>query len=135
MTKDTRLSIRMTADLDAWLDAEACSRGLDKAAFARMVLFERMNGRVAAPVAGPHEPAAGPDAGEHVWMELQDDTIDIESIVAQRVAEALARQQPQSYAEGDTGMTAHRRGSLPLNGGTPGGGIATRVQRHAVFGA
>lgn len=44
MTKDARLTLRITAELDLWLGHEAASRGLDKAAFARMALFERMNG-------------------------------------------------------------------------------------------
>ena len=45
MAKDARLTVRITAELVAWLGAEGDKRGLDKAAFARMVLFERMNGR------------------------------------------------------------------------------------------
>lgn len=44
MAKDARVTLRITDDLDQWLEAQATLKGLDKAAFARMVLFDRMNG-------------------------------------------------------------------------------------------
>lgn len=43
--KATRLTIRLGEDVRAWLKAEGAKRGLDEAAFARMVLYERMNGQ------------------------------------------------------------------------------------------
>ena len=44
MSKDLRVTLRITEALDTWLGVEGDKRGLDKAAFARMLLFERMNG-------------------------------------------------------------------------------------------
>ena len=44
MSKDLRVTLRITEALDIWLGVEGDKRGLDKAAFARMLLFERMNG-------------------------------------------------------------------------------------------
>ena len=44
MAKDARLTVRITAELDTWLGVEGEKRGLDKAAFARMLLFEQMSG-------------------------------------------------------------------------------------------
>jgi hypothetical protein len=45
--KSTRLTIRLSAKARKWLTAEAKKRGLDEAAFARMLIFERMNGTAA----------------------------------------------------------------------------------------
>jgi hypothetical protein len=131
MIKDARLSIRITPELDSWLDAEAASRGLDKAAFARMVLFERMNGMALLPRAAPVASAVSAEywADEnpgHEYADQPEQPIDVEAIVAQRVAEALAR-QPQAYAEGETGMQAHRRGLMPAYGNS-----SPRIQRVGV---
>lgn len=65
MAKDARLTLRITDELDAWLGREADLRGLDKAAFARMALFERMN--------GASVPVAAVPVSELVEAEPQDD--------------------------------------------------------------
>lgn len=141
MTKDARLSIRITPDLDTWLDAEASSRGLDKAAFARMVLFERMNGIVKGPA--PAEMAVSYSQVDQAlaalpdgYMPMNGNQVDpnIDALVAARVADALSRQL-HSYGEGETGMQAHRRGGLREYGGVANGGVPFRHQRHAVYGA
>ncbi|HEX4043251.1 MAG TPA: hypothetical protein VHY10_16255 [Xanthobacteraceae bacterium] len=49
--KPTRLTIRLGEDARTYLQAEAAKRGLDEAAFARMLIYERMNG--ADLIAGP----------------------------------------------------------------------------------
>jgi hypothetical protein len=52
MDKSTRLTVRLSADARAWLVAEADKRGLDEAAFARMLIYERMNGAAPEPLYG-----------------------------------------------------------------------------------
>lgn len=94
MTKDCRLTVRITSDLDTWLEAEGTKRGLDKAAFARMALFERMNGAVT------------PEAREAVTYELglstrpapQRDVLDVST---------PEPSQEQLYAQAD-GITAEQ---------------------------
>ena len=54
--KATRLTIRLGDEARTWLKAEADKRGLDEAAFARMLIYERMNG------AAPAMPSAAPFA-------------------------------------------------------------------------
>jgi hypothetical protein len=100
---------------------------------------------------GPREPAVGPDSGEHVWMEPDEaideselyeieeveideapaastQTIDIEAIVAQRLAEELAKRPvATSYDEADLVVRAVRRGQMPAYGNT-----SPRIQRIAV---
>jgi hypothetical protein len=111
-----------------------------------MVLFERMNGHILESkdegTARRHTYASrqansgsfddSPAAGAEYWTDDNPGheqaaqpgypEPDIEAIIAQRVAEALARQQ--SYQEGETGMQAHRRGQMPAYGNS-----SPRIQR------
>jgi hypothetical protein len=48
--KSTRLTIRLGEDARTWLKAEADKRGLDEAAFARMLIYQHMNGAEELPV-------------------------------------------------------------------------------------
>jgi hypothetical protein len=63
--KSTRLTIRLTEQARAWLAAEAEKRGLDEAAFARMIIFERMNGGYSTDRSAAVARAATGPAGEN----------------------------------------------------------------------
>jgi hypothetical protein len=60
VTKSSRLTIRLSAEVRAWLKAEGDQRGLDEAAFARMLIYGAMNGanEVAARFTFPVDDAA-----------------------------------------------------------------------------
>jgi hypothetical protein len=47
MSNDKRITIRLSADLHAWVEQEAAKLALDSAAFVRMSLQQRKNGHVA----------------------------------------------------------------------------------------
>lgn len=93
MSKESRLTIRLTDDLDAWLAAQAALNGLDKAAFARMLMFRAMNGQAEADVMARHPlMAATHQAVEPIDAqgdEVETD-VDIEALVATKVQEAEA---------------------------------------------
>lgn len=131
MSKDARLTIRIGTDLDEWLNQEAAQRGLDKAAVARMMLYERKNGAPVAeangsqtqPVYAPPvvvtpleqlAPAASLDGGEFEPMppaayEPPAEPVDVDALVDQQFAEAdaqgltAAKPEEQPASLDDTG--------------------------------
>ena len=50
MSKSTRLTIRLGAEVRAWLKAQGEQRGLNEAAFARLLMYGAMNGAEELPV-------------------------------------------------------------------------------------
>lgn len=63
---DRRLTFRLSAELDEWLGAEGQNLGLDKGAFARLILSQARNGRglTVAPAQLATHPTTPP------WEEL-----------------------------------------------------------------
>lgn len=134
MSKDARLTIRITSELDAWLTSEGERRGLDKAAFARMVLFERKNGAdVPLPSRMPgSDPGIPPEPVERDFLnvassppaenvtqpeDFQPDApaIDVDQLVSGALSDAEAqglterREDPQETVMADAGVRAIRR--------------------------
>lgn len=94
MTKDLRLTLRITEELDLWLKAESEQLGLDKAAFARLVLFQRKNGaQILAASPSPIAPTARDvlDVSAPTAPEPASEPIDIDDLVAEQLAEADAQ--------------------------------------------
>ena len=110
MSKDARLTIRIGTDLDEWLNQEASLRGLDKAAVARMMLYERKNGGPVADAVGSQTQPASmapvgitrletltPDAGNDAYEPLPPaayeppaEPVDVDALIDQQLAEAEA---------------------------------------------
>lgn len=146
MSKDCRITVRMSEELGAWVHAQACAREMDDAAFVRMLLAESKSGAVAtrikveAPLmvmqpqpvqrdvlevsSGvsdadfPH-PGPPPQVGEG-----KEGSIDIDDLVAASLeeAEAAGLTQPQiEAAQGEmpeAGVRPLFRRPIPFSRGT-----------------
>lgn len=90
MPKDTRITVRMSEELGAWVHEQAMLGEQDDAAFVRMVLSNLRRGVTAAPVAAVAAPA--PPA-------VRRDVLDVASGVAYgpdvSIDEAFADELPQ----------------------------------------
>jgi hypothetical protein len=98
--KPTRLTIRLGEDARTYLQAEAAKRGLDEAAFARMLIYERMNG--AAPIvpstARRYElahPAVGGEVSDATQPHLGDGR-DVDLDAAATDADLAAAGEPRA---------------------------------------
>jgi len=120
MTKDIGLLIAIPPDLKAWVDAQAEDIGLNAEIWIRMLVFQARKRRAGAaqemppPVqSGPTEvwstgwgePATGPyPRNDDAWRGPTDDeppdiTVDVEAMIANRVAEAESAGLTQSAAQ------------------------------------
>lgn len=108
MSKESRITIRTPAELDAWLADEAEANGLDKAAFARMLLFRAMNGQAEleakalhprARVTAPPVDQTSVDIVNVQPDEAEAANVDIDDLVARRLAEAQASGRLSERAE------------------------------------
>ena len=140
MSKDLRVTLRITEALDTWLGVEGDKRGLDKAAFARMLLFERMNretiptGLPALPPNSslvrdmPLKPYAERPPWEETYPDSQEapqmaaDAPNVDDMVQSALDDAKAiPEPPQAEIEvRGSGVRPVRRPPVPYSKGIPG---------------
>lgn len=118
---DEFVRVKLGADAKAWLEDCANREGLEPATFLRRMVYVAMNG-LAAPIAAAVSSGqvAAQDEADSYPTHLPD--VDIDAIVAGRVADAEARglnnlEMPET-SEPDAGVRPLHRRPVPFSVGT-----------------